>query len=78
MEGDAGGIPANDEAQVFTADEVAQRLKCGRSTLDRLISSGTFPGPDVQRGQKFKRWTFRALVAGIQQLAGEGATAGAK
>ena len=67
----------DDRHQVFTAGEMAQRLKMGRSTFDKAWHRGELPGPDIRRGAKYVRWSYAAMTAALEQLVGVPAAAAA-
>ncbi len=45
----------DDQASIFTMDELAQYLKVGKTTLYRLAQEGKIPGQKVGKHWRFSR-----------------------
>ena len=48
---------------------VIHHLPVGRSTLNRLISAGKFPSPDIVLSQKLKFWRRQTVATWIEDQA---------
>jgi predicted DNA-binding transcriptional regulator AlpA len=40
---------------------ILERIPLGRATINRLISSGKFPEPDIKIGSKIRLWNIETL-----------------
>ena len=46
--------------------DVARTLNIGKRTLERWLSSGQFPRPDIKAGKKISLWRPRTVQAWIE------------
>ena len=52
--------------KLLRPDDVARTLRVGKRTLERWLSSGQFPRPDIKAGKRISLWRPGTVQAWIE------------